>query len=65
MIVELSKTEYSIKNFSCEYIVSEVTIYKWIKQISPIASIDVSVITLEEIKHMKQEMYIYNRKMKF
>ncbi|MBQ1786416.1 MAG: IS3 family transposase [Turicibacter sp.] len=56
MIVELYKTGRSVKELSREYGVSEVTIYKWIKQISPITSIDDTEITLEEIKRMKQEM---------
>ena len=56
MIVELYQTGLSVKDLSREYVVSEVTIYKWIKQISPIASIDDTEITLEEIKRIKQEM---------
>lgn len=71
MIVELYKTGRKVFELSHEYGVSEVTIYKWvpypaiagihlqqgmIKQISPIASIDDTEITLEEIKRMKQEM---------
>ena len=47
MIVELYKTGRSVKELSREYGVSEVTIYKWIKQISPITSIDETGITLE------------------
>lgn len=56
MVVEFYKTGRSVKELSREYGVSEVTIYKWIKQISPLASIDDTAITLEEIKRMKQEM---------
>ncbi|MCU7210212.1 IS3 family transposase [Turicibacter sp. 1E2] len=56
MIVELYKNGRSVKDLSREYGVSEVTIYKWIKQISPIASVDDTEITLEDIKRMKQEM---------
>ncbi len=56
MVVEIYKNGRSVKELSREYGVSEVTIYKWIKQISPIASIDDTDITLEEIKRMKQEM---------
>ena len=56
MIVELYKTGRKVLELSREYGVSEVTIYKWIKLISPIASIDETEITLEEIKRMKQEM---------
>ena len=56
MVVELYKTGRSVKELSREYGVSEVTIYKYIKQIFPIASIDDTEITLEEIKRIKQEM---------
>ena len=56
MVVELYKTGHWVKELSREYGVSEVTIYKWIKQLSPIASIDDTEMTLEEIKRMRQEM---------
>ena len=56
MIVELYKTGRAVKDLSGEYGVSEVTIYKWIKQLSPVASIDDTEISLDEIKRMKQEM---------
>ena len=56
MIVELYQTGRTVKDLSREYGVSEVTIYKWIKQLSPIASIDDTEVTLEEIKRMRQEM---------
>ena len=56
MIVELYKTGRAVKELSREYGVSEVTIYTWIKQVSPIALIDDTEITLEEIKRMRQEM---------
>ena len=53
MVVELYKTGRSVKELSRDYSVSEVTIYKWIKQISPITSIDETKITIEVIKRMK------------
>ncbi len=56
MIVELYKTGRAVKDLSREYGVSEITIYKWIKQLSPVASIDDTEISLDEIKRMKQEM---------
>ena len=56
MVVELYQTGRTVKDLSREYGVSEVTIYKWIKQLSPIASIDDTEMTLEEIKRMRQEM---------
>ncbi len=48
MIVKLYKTEPSVKELSREYVVSQVTIYKWIRKISPITSMD----DLEEIRHI-------------
>lgn len=65
MIVELYKTGRSVKDLIREYSVSEVTIYKWIKQISPIASIDETEITLEEIKCMKQGILYLQEEMKY
>ena len=56
MIVELYKTGRSVKDLSREYGVSEVTIYKQIKQFSLIATIDNTEIALEEIRRMKQKM---------
>ncbi|EFF63222.1 transposase [Turicibacter sanguinis] len=47
MVVELYKTGRRVLELSREYGLSEVTIYKWIKQISPITSIDETGITLE------------------
>ncbi len=56
MIVELYKTGRTVKDLSREYGVSEVTIYKWIKQMSRIASVDDTEMTLEKFKRMKQEI---------
>lgn len=56
MIVELYKKGRLVKDLSREYGVSEVTIYKQIKQFSLIATIDNTEIALEEIRRMKQKM---------
>lgn len=56
MIIELYKTGRLVKELILEYVVSEFTIYKWIKQISRITSSNETDITLEEINRMKQEM---------
>ena len=53
MVVEFYKTGRSVKELSHEYGVSAFTIYKQIKQISPIPSIDDTDIILEEISHIK------------
>ena len=55
-VVELYKTGRIVLELSREQGVSEITIYKQMKQISPITSIDDTGITLEEIKRMKQDM---------
>ena len=46
MIVEPYKTGRLVKDFSREYKVSEVIMYKWIKQIFPIDLIDATEITI-------------------
>lgn len=51
MIIEFYKTGRSVKDLIREYSVSKVIIYKWIKQLGPIVSIDDT-----KIKRMKQEM---------
>ena len=56
MIVELYKKGRLVKDLSREYGLSEVTIYKQIKQFSLIATIDNTEIALEEIRRMKQKM---------
>ena len=56
MIIQLYKNRRKVLDLSHKYGIWEVTIYKWIKQISPIYSIDETEITLEEMKCMKQEM---------
>ena len=56
MIVELYKKGRLVKDLSRKYGVSEVTIYKQIKQFSLIATIDNTEIALEEIRRMKQKM---------
>ena len=61
IIVELYKTGRSVKELSREYGLSEVMIYKYIKQISPIAWVDDTEITLEEIRRMKPEMLRFTR----
>ena len=64
MVVELYKTGHAVKIFSRECGISEVTIHKWIKQLSLIASIDDTELTLEKFKHIKK-CYVYSRRVKF
>ncbi|WP_091000214.1 IS3 family transposase, partial [Bacillus sp. 491mf] len=56
MVVELYRSGQSVKQLSSEYGISEVTVYKWIKIYSPIASVDEDEMTLEDLKRMKKEM---------
>ena len=54
MIIELYNTECKFLKLSLGYDVSEVTMYKCIKQISTITSIDDTNLTLEEVNSMQQ-----------
>ncbi|MDC2863709.1 IS3 family transposase [Bacillus sp. BP-3] len=56
MVVELYRSGQPVKQLSSEYGISEVTVYKWIKIYSPIASVDEDEMTLEDLKRMKKEM---------
>lgn len=53
-IVELYHTGSSVSMLSSEYGVSEVTIYKWIKALSPLEGDD-DGLTPEDISAMKKE----------
>ena len=55
MVVELYHSGASVKNLSGEYGVSEVTIYKWIKQFTPMGSGD-GAMTQKELAEMKKAM---------
>jgi transposase len=56
MIVELYRSGRPVSELSTEYGVSEVTIYKWIKKYSPIAIVEDTEITPEDLKRMQKEM---------
>ena len=66
-IVELYRSGTSVSQLSSEYGVSEVTIYKWIKQLSPIEGTtqELTVSDVEEIQkenlRLKQELEILKR----
>ncbi|EGL84015.1 transposase IS3/IS911 family protein [Caldalkalibacillus thermarum TA2.A1] len=55
MIVDLYHSGTSVKDLSGEYGVSEVTVYRWIKQFIPVGSGDESIIQ-KEMVGMKKEM---------
>ncbi len=54
-VVDLYHSGSSVKDLASEYGVTEVTIYKWIKQLTPIQSGDEEV-TPKDIKEMQKEM---------
>jgi transposase len=56
MIVELYRSGRSVSELSTEYGVSDVTIYKWIKKYFPIAIVEDTEITPEDLKRMQKEM---------
>jgi transposase len=68
-IVELYHTGSSVSGLSSEYGVSEVTIYKWIKSLTPIDGIednltpqDMAAMRKENLR-MKQEIEILKKAM--
>ena len=67
-VVELYRSGTSVSQLSSEYGVSEVTIYKWIKQLSPIEGTqeltvsDVDAIQKENLR-LKQEIEILKKAM--
>lgn len=67
-VIELYRSGTSVSQLSSEYGVSEVTIYKWIKQYSPIEGTqeltvsDVEAIQKENLR-LKQELEILKKAM--
>jgi transposase len=56
MVVELYRSGRPVKELSSEYGVSDVTIYKWFKTYSSIATVDEKEVTLNDLKQMQKEM---------
>ena len=54
-IVELYQSGSSVKYLSSEYIVSDVTIYKWIQELSPVQVSD-QQMTAKEFQAMKKRI---------
>ncbi|WP_041367283.1 IS3 family transposase [Natranaerobius thermophilus] len=54
-IVDLYHSGSSVKDLSSEYGVTEVTVYKWIKQLTPVQSGEEEV-TPKDINEMQKEM---------
>lgn len=56
MLVDLYRSGSSVKELSDEYGVSEVTIYKWNKQYSPIQIADEACLTADDIAKMQKQL---------
>ena len=55
MLVDLYRSGSSVKELSSEYGVSEVTIYKWIKDLTPVEGVDGKEVTPKEIHAIQKE----------
>lgn len=55
MIVDLYQSGSSVKDLSSEYGVSDVTIYKWIKDLTPIEGTDGKEITPKDVDAIQKE----------
>jgi len=53
-ITELYQSGQSVLDLSCEYCVTTVTIYKWIKQLSLVQVLDNEEITAKEYQVIKK-----------
>ena len=65
MLVDLYRSGSSVKELSSEYGVSEVTIYKWIKDFTPVEGVDgkeVDAIQKENLR-LRQELEILKKAM--
>ena len=56
MIVELYNSGQSVRSLSSEYGVSEVTIYAWIKKLTPMDLEDGSSITPDDYAKLQKQM---------
>ena len=70
MVVDLYHSGSSVKDLSSEYGVSNATIYKWIKDLTPIEGISDKVITPKDVDaihkenlRLKQELEILKKAM--
>ena len=56
MVVDLYRSGSLVKHLSSEYGVSEVTIYKWIKQYSPMDLEDGTSITPDDFNKLQKQI---------
>lgn len=57
MIVELYHSGQSVRDLSGEYGVSEVSIYKWIKDFTTVDSSDKDSLTSKDVAKIQKEIY--------
>lgn len=55
-IVDLYRTGISVKQLSSEYGVSNVTSYKWIKDLSPVKISDNETVSAKQYKEMQKRI---------
>ncbi len=56
MVVELYRSGQPVKSLSSEYGIHEVTIYKWIKALTPIRGLEEENITPVDVKELQKEI---------
>src|SRR5699024_427440 len=56
MVVDLYNSGQSVRDLSREYVVSDVTIYAWIKKLSPMELEDGSSVTQEDYAELKKQI---------
>jgi len=56
MIVDLYHSGQSVKDLSSGYGVSDVTIYKWIKKLTPVEMEDGSSVTSDDYAQLQKQM---------
>lgn len=56
MIVELYRSGQSVKSLNSEYGIHEVTIYKWIKALTPIMGLEKENMTPTDVKELQKEI---------
>lgn len=55
MVVELYHSGQAVRDLSSEYGVSDVTIYKWIKDFTPVDTSDKESLTPKEVAKIQKE----------
>lgn len=55
MLVDLYHSGSSVKELNSEFGVSEVTIYKWIKDFTPVEGVDGKEVTPKEVDAIQKE----------